>query len=111
MIPAALAATSVYRWIVLESAARHAWIPSALKPASYGMLSLAAVDVLLLIAFGPIRSRVLIGPLFEALHAMVFLLGTPALENVLVLRGKGTARWFVTVPLSTIAAEALLFLQ
>jgi hypothetical protein len=73
----------------------------------------AALELLLLITLGPVRTWVLVGLGFYLLHAAVFVLGTPALANLLVLRREGSvaAKGFIVVPLCMIAAEALLFLD
>ena len=113
MIPTALVGATVYRVIVLKLAARHPRIPKLLTPGSYAILALAALELLLLITLGPRRSGASFGVLFLLLHGTVFVLGTPALANVLVLRGKGSvaSKGLVVVPLCTIVAEALLLLQ
>jgi hypothetical protein len=66
----------------------------------------------LLVTIGAVRSRAIIGPAFYAAHFALFILGTPALANVLVLwPPKGVVRWFWAVPICAVFAVALVLLQ
>jgi hypothetical protein len=47
-----------------------------------------AIEVLLLTTLGAVHCRRLLGPAFYAAHSIIFVLGTPALANVLVLPRK-----------------------
>ena len=60
-----------------------------------------------------VRVRELAGPWFYAVHLLLFVLGTPALANVIVLRPrpKYFRGWFVAVPLCTVLAFGLVLMQ
>ena len=74
------------------------------------VLSLLAIELVLLTTLGAVRSRAAVGPLFSVGHVVVFLFGTPALANALLLR-RGGMRWYVAGLLCTALAFGLVLLQ
>jgi hypothetical protein len=111
-IPAAFVASSIYRLLLLKATVRYPSIAPIIKPASILVLVLFAVEIVLLVTIGAVRSRALIGPAFEIAILGIFILGMPALANVLVLRNREgiLARWYTVVPLCTVFAAVLVFL-
>jgi hypothetical protein len=111
--PGAVILSALYRVLLLKAISRFRWIPTLFAPASYIVLGLLAAEIILLAKFGAVRSRGLVGPSFAVAHAIVYLLGTPALANLLVFRGvsKATARWYVVVPLCSVLAWFLVFVE
>jgi hypothetical protein len=84
-----------------------------LRLASYAVLSLFGVEILLLITIGAVRSRGLMGRGFYVAHLVFFFVCTPALANVLVLRRKRWAisDWVVAGAICTAFAFGLVLLQ
>lgn len=62
---------------------------------------------------GPAQAFASIGSMFYAAHFALFVLGTPALANVLVFRSRGdrTGRWYVAAPICTAFAIAMTLMQ
>jgi hypothetical protein len=88
------------------------WLRLWLLWPSIIVLSTFAVEVVLLAMMGAVRLQSVLGPLFYAVHLLVFVLGTPALANVLILRRIGKVPTaFVVVPLCTAFALVLVLLQ
>ena len=77
---------------------------------SLAVLVLVVVEVLLLVTLGAVRSRAIVGPLFSVVHVALFVLGTPALANALVLRRSGM-RWYLAGVACTVFAFGLVLLQ
>ncbi len=110
--PGAMVLSAVYRLLLLKAIERFRWIPSVFTPASFFVFALLAIELALLAKFGAVGSRRLVGPLFSVGHAIVFLLGTPALANLLVFgKSKIAARWYAVVPLCGVLAFLLVFMQ
>src|SRR5262245_55467873 len=85
------------------------WLYAACVVVLAGLL----IEVVLLITLGAVRSRGVIGPVFYVVHVVFFLLGTPALANVLLLRGRAPVirRWYLAGVLCTTFAFCLVLLQ
>jgi hypothetical protein len=88
-------------------------IAPALTVASWIVLAGIFIEWALLLLRGAVETRVLVGPVFYPAHLIVFVLGTPALINVLVLPSPYSrrARWFRTVPVATVLAFILVVQQ
>jgi len=112
-IPVAFIMIALYRFILLKAVARFRWAAALLRPASYVVLGLFAVEIGLLATLGAIQSRALIGPVFFIGHIIVFFFGAPALANVILLRKPSGAasKWYVISSLCTILAFFLVLLQ
>ena len=81
--------------------------------ASVILLGSFLVELVLLVTLGAVRSRAVVGPEFDVAQLTFFLLGTPALANVLVLRGRSplVARWYFAAVICTIFSFFLVLLQ
>ena len=81
--------------------------------ASFVILGLFLVEVVLLSKLGTVRSRAVIGPGFYVVHVLILFLGPPALANALVLRENGpfVTRWYFAGAICTIFAFYLVLLQ
>ena len=112
-IPVAFVMIALYRLILLKVVARFRWATTLLRPASYVVLGLFAVEIALLVTLGAVQSRALIGPVFVTGHAFVFFLGTPALANVILLRKPAgpAPKWYVVSSLCTVLAFFLVLLE
>ena len=62
---------------------------------------------------GAVPSRAVVGPWFYVAHSVFFILGMPALANVLILRERGSlaTRWCVSGVICTIFSLFLIVLQ
>jgi hypothetical protein len=109
-VPAAFVATAVYRFLLLLAARKYHWVSRFFRPVSYAVLVLFGLELMLLIKFGAVSSRELVGPGFYALHLAVFFLGIPALANLLLLRTQ-PKEWFIVLPLCAAFALILVLLQ
>ena len=112
-IPVAFVASMVYCLLLAKVVSRFDLLSHSLRLASYGVLSLFALEIVLLLTLGAVRSRGLIGPAFYVTHLVLFFLCTPALANVFVLRpARGVlSRWYIAGALCTIFAFCLVLLQ
>lgn len=93
--------------------ASHERAGTAFVRASLVILGLIGAEFAVLASVGAVRARAAMGPGFSTVHLALFVLGTPALANVLALRvapGR-SARWLVVAPLCAIFAIALLLMQ
>jgi hypothetical protein len=112
-IPGSFVLIALYRLILLKLVSRFRWVTTLLRPASYVVLGLLAVELALLVTFGAIHSRALLGPVFFTGHTVVFFLGTPALANVVLLRkpAKPAPKWYIVSSLCTVLAFFLVLLE
>jgi hypothetical protein len=112
-IPVAFVASMLYCLLVAKVVSKFELFGRYLRLASFGVLSLFAVEILLLVTLGAVRSRALLGPAFYIAHIVLFFLCTPALASVLVLRRTpGVLRtWYIAGVLCTIFAFFLVLLQ
>lgn len=112
-VPAVLAANLLYVLLVRFGLSRWTTLkPWVLWP-SYVVVVVTVIDVLFVLAIGAVAARTLLGPAFWALHLLVFLLGAPALANVLVLSRRGIwfRHWYATVVLCGLFGVFLVFFQ
>jgi hypothetical protein len=87
-IPVAFVASMLYCLLLAKVVSKSALLSRWLRIASLALLSLFAVEILLLITIGAVRARGLLGPGFYVAHLVFFFICTPALANVLVLQRK-----------------------
>ena len=85
-IPVAFAVSMAYCVFLARVLRRFDRLRVFVYAASIVVLGMFLVELLLLASLGAVGSQTLIGPAFYLGHLTVFLLGTPALANVLVLR-------------------------
>jgi hypothetical protein len=112
-IPVAFAASMLYCLFLAKFVSKFVRLSNWLRAASVLILGLFAVEILLLISLGAVRSRGLLGPGFYVAHLVFFFLCTPALANVLILRPArgGLSTWYVAGFLCTLFAFLLVLLQ
>lgn len=112
-IPGAFIASTLYRHLLLMARSKWPTIAPVLTAASWIVLAGILVEWALLLLRGAVETRLLVGTVFYPAHLIVFVLGTPALINVLVLPSPCSrrARWFRTVPLATVLAFVLVVQQ
>jgi hypothetical protein len=112
-IPVAFVASSLYFILLVKIVSKSDRLSRALRIASYIVLTLFAIELLLLLTFGSVRSRAFLGPGFFVAHILIFFAGTPAFANILVLRSKRGvfANWYVVAVLCTLFAFCLVLLQ
>lgn len=111
-IPVAFVACLVYCLILAKVVVHIELLRRAMWAISLGVLMLFAIEVTLLVTLGAVRSRGFIGPTFYVAHLALFLLGTPALANLLVLwKPRGILRWYWAVLICTLFAFGSVLLQ
>ena len=112
-VPVAFATSMLYCLFLVKFVSKFARPSLYLRLASYGVLSLFAVEIVLLITLGAARSQGILGPAFYVAHFALFFLCTPALANVLVLRpARGSlSAWYTAGGVCTIFAFFLVLLQ
>jgi hypothetical protein len=112
-IPGAFIASTLYRHFLLMARSKWPTIAPVLTAASCIVLAGIVAEWALLLLRGAVETRVVVGPVFYPTHLIVFVLGTPALINVLVLPSPCSHRasWFRTVPLATMLAFILVVQQ
>ena len=112
-VPVAFVASMLYCLVLAKVISKWIAFSRLIRRASYVLLTLFFVEILLLVTMGAVRSRGLLGPAFYVAHMVFFFLCTPALANVLVLQQKRTivARWWVAGLICTAFAFCLVMLQ
>ena len=110
--PAAFVASIAYGLLLTKFVAHIEPLRRLMWAVSVCVLLLLGVEVALLSNVGAIGSRTLIGPAFYPLHTVIFVLGTPALVNLVALwRPGGLRRWYWVVPFCVIVAMGLTVMQ
>jgi hypothetical protein len=94
-LPGAFLLTALYTTILLRVARHLRWVALVFRPASYLVLGLFLLELILITTLGAVQSRTIIGPAFFAVHNAIFFLGTPALANILLLRERRPSRFLV----------------
>ena len=111
-IPVAIVASFIYRLVLLHLVAKRPELRRLFLIGGIAILAALVAEILLLVTLGAVRSRAALGPIFTFSHVIIFLLGTPALANVLVLSDKRSFRpAVVVVPLCTVLAFCLVLMQ
>src|SRR4051794_21882739 len=113
-VPAAIVATLLYSLFVRYVVARSELWTKLFRRGSIFVLGLLAVEIALLAAFGAVRLYGAAGRLFLWAHTLVFLLGTPALANLIILRSKGDRApniWLAAPIPCAMLALGLVFLE
>ena len=112
-IPAVLVANLLYVLIVRFGLARLTALRPWLLWPSYLVVTLALIEVILVVTLGAVAARTLIGPAFWASHLIVFLFAAPALANVLIMTRNGMwfRRWYLTVAVCGVFGVFLVFFQ
>ncbi len=75
------------------------------------ILGMFVAENVLLILLGAVESRSLIGPTFYLFHLIVFVLGVPAIANVLVLGSRQRVNASIAVAICTAFALVLVLEQ
>jgi len=110
--PVALVVCLSYCLILAKAVARFASLSRWLVRLSLVVLGWGLVEALMLLAFGAVGSRRMLGPGFYVAHVLFFFLGTPALANVLVLGRRRLVRWwYLVAALCAAFAVGLVVLQ
>ena len=111
--PAALVATALYCLLLNKIIGVRPSVRALFLAVSRVILVLIAVEFVLFATAGAVRGREVIGPAFYPAHLVLFLLGTPALANVLVLRpDPGVfSRWYIVAPICSIFTVVLVLMQ
>jgi hypothetical protein len=102
----------VYCALLAHAIRRYEPLRGGLYTASLIVLLGFVCELALLATLGAVNSRALVGPSFYVAHVIFFILGTPALANVLVLRRQSPfLRWYLAGAVCTIFAFCLVLLQ
>jgi len=112
-VPVAFVASMLYCLVLAKVMSKRIAFSQLVRRASYVLLSLFLVEILLLVTIGAVRSRGLLGPGFYVAHLVFFFLCTPALANILVLQQKRAivGRWWVAGLICAAFAFGLVMLQ
>src|SRR5215467_10927022 len=107
-VPVAFASSLAYCFFLRMAVMHRAAAARVLWTLSVAVLFAFAAEVSLLVSAGAAKSAAIFGPAFYRTHVSLFLLGTPALANVLVLgQPRGVVRWYWAVPICTLFAFVL----
>lgn len=112
-VPVALGASMLYCFfldrVVLKFDRPRRWLLFT----SYFVLFVFAAELVMLYAFGAVRSAAILGPSFYVVHSILFFLGVPSLANLLLLtpRRRFVDSWYVAAAVCTIFAFFLVLLQ
>jgi len=111
-VPAAFVASTIYSFLLAKIVLRLEPLRRLMFAVSVAVLGAIALEVTLVVTLGAVRVRELAGPWFYAVHLLLFVLGTPALANVIVLKPRPKYfSWFVAVPFCTVLALGLVLMQ
>lgn len=112
-IPVAFVASMLYCLfldrVVLKFERPRRW----LRFTSFFVLAFFAAELVMLLTFGAVRSRAILGPGFYVVHLILFFISVPSLANLLVLRQRRgfVASWYIAAALCTMLAFFLVLLQ
>jgi hypothetical protein len=112
-IPAVVVANIVYVLVARFGLTRLSSLRPWLLWASYLVVAIAALDVIVVLTLGAVAARTLAGPAFWAFHEVVFVFGAPSLANVLILTRRGVwfRYWYATAALCCLFGVFLVFFQ
>jgi len=112
-IPAVVVANIVYVLVARFGLSRLSRLRPWLLWASYLVVVIAAVDVIVVLTLGAVAARTLAGPAFWTFHEVVFVFGAPSFANALILTRRGVwfRYWYATAALCCLFGVFLLFLQ
>jgi hypothetical protein len=112
-IPVAFVISVLYCFFLARVVRKLSHFIGWLRAGFYLILTLFVVELLLLIVLGTGRSNSLIGRGFYAMHIAIFLLGIPAVANLLVLsERKGMlSKWYVAAVVCTVFAFLQVLIQ
>jgi hypothetical protein len=112
-VPVAFVMSMVYCAVLAYAIRRYEPLCRLLYATSRILLLGFVCEIALLATLGAVRSRALVGPSFYVAHVIFFVLGTPALANVLLLRRQSPflRRWYVAAAVCTTFAFCLVLLQ
>ena len=111
--PAAFVASAAYCVLIVRLTGAWTRLRAPLLVGSVAVLSLIAAEALVLILRGAARAHSMLGASYYAAHLVLFVVGTPALANVLVL-GRYRARigkWYIAAPICALFAMATTVMQ
>jgi len=112
-VPVAFVISALYCLLLARVVLKFERAIRWLRVASYLMLALFGVELVLLMTLGSVRSSALIGRGFYVTHLAIFFLAPPALANLLVLRKRAgsSATWYVAAAVCTVFAFLLVLIQ
>jgi hypothetical protein len=112
-IPVAFVMSMVYCAILAHTIRQYALLRGLLYTSSLIVLFIFVCEVVLLATLGTVDSRALVGPSFYVAHLISFVLGTPALANVLLLCSQGPFLrcWYLAGVVCAFFAFGLVLLQ
>jgi hypothetical protein len=111
-VPFVFVASAVYLFLLGKALGRFPWLRPLFLWVSAAVLLAVAAEFAAIEAFGPVKMRIWIGPLFEDFAGVLFLLGCPALVNVLTLPKRGLSRrWPLVSSLASVLAVFLVLSQ
>ncbi len=93
--PAALVCTLLYAWILGTFVRSRESLRHAIRATSIVILGLIVLEVVLLSLVGATQLRRALGPVFYAIHLVLFFAAVPSLANVLLLTRTQRGRWHV----------------
>jgi len=112
-LPASFVATSIYT-IILKQVLRH-WtrLSKPIQWTSYLIVILVFFEVFGVAVLGTLKLRSVIGAPYYPLHLFLFVLGVPALANLLQLQKRipVLSKWYLTAMICMVYAFGLVFLQ
>lgn len=112
-LPVSFLLVSVYSVILGRVLSRWSWLKEIVRWLSILMLLMIGLDLMGVFAFGAMHLKALVGPVYYPVHVVLFLLGVPALANLLLVQKKNSAvsKWPVSALICTLWFLALLLLQ
>jgi hypothetical protein len=112
-VPTAFVASAIYCLFATKLVAVWPIFRSTFVAISAVVLGVLGLELVLLITAGAVRGREVVGPSFYPIHAALFVLGVPALTNILVLRPRPgmVGRWYVAASVCAVFALPLVLMQ
>ncbi len=84
-IPGGLVLGLIYANTVCRIVSHYRMLSKLFIVASFIVLFALILEILLLVSLGAVNSRRMFGPAFSIMHLIVFVLGAPAIANILTL--------------------------
>ena len=114
-VPVAFVLTAIYSIILDQLALRLPELKASIVLISIAVLVGFSLEIILLISFGIVKTREIVGASFYPVHALFFVAVTPALASLFVLRLKGKCNQylglFICSSICSLVALMLVLLQ
>ncbi len=112
-LPAAFIASSIYSAVLTRILKHWAHLEKIIKLPSIFILILIGIEVLGVALIGTLKLRLIVGEAYYPIHFVLFVLGVPALANLMQVQRRFPilSKWYVTAMICMVMGFGLVLLQ